>query len=380
MRGARARTGTARQADDRGAVLIIVAVFMLVAMVLMAFVLDRGRTYVVEAQLQNAVDAAALAAAQEFCVGGGDPVGVAQEYGDANGATIAAGDVLTTSQGSTSFVNVRASEVVDQAFGAFAGTPQVTVAAQATASRRCTADFTIVSDTFAQISGTGSTGDGIYAAECFDGGGGDYGIVAVGVAITFDCKDAYSGWPNNVPPIYAGTGGTVETPLYGVSGISVASAALAAQVTTSPGRITVAEADALADSATYPDVLDDCDDVDSDSMSDGASVDCTNDSKTLNVPNGTVAGDLIAEGDIVLDNTTVYTGRLIYSRDGDIVLKGDIGAQAIVYAPNGTVTINGSTTIIRGQIFAEGVEFNGGGQGVGDTTLLPAPGPFQLIH
>ena len=82
--------------EDRGAVAVIVAVFMIVAMILLAFVVDRGRIYVERAQLQNAVDSAALAAVQETCA---NPINdasvvrqVAVDYAANNGVILTVAD------------------------------------------------------------------------------------------------------------------------------------------------------------------------------------------------------------------------------------------------------------------------------------------------
>lgn len=153
------RRATENQPSDRGAVAIIVAVFMLVAMVLLAFVIDRGRIYAERAELQNAVDSAALAAAQAFCGGTGDPVAIAQQYATANNVDVASERVVV-STGSTSYVNVQASRVVPMFFGAFADTNDVGVAAQATASKSCAAGYAVFAgaEGFANSGGMDITG------------------------------------------------------------------------------------------------------------------------------------------------------------------------------------------------------------------------------
>ena len=52
--------------NERGAIAVVVALFMLIFMVLLAFVVDFGRIYSTQAQLQNAADSAALAAARDL--------------------------------------------------------------------------------------------------------------------------------------------------------------------------------------------------------------------------------------------------------------------------------------------------------------------------
>lgn len=131
-----------RSEKDRGAVAIVVVLFVLIAMILLAFVIDRGRIYVARAELQNAVDSAALAAAQTFCGGTGDPFTIAQQYAAANNAPVDPAQVVI-STGSSSYVNVQASRPLAMAFAPFADTENVAVAAQATAVKSCNNGYAV---------------------------------------------------------------------------------------------------------------------------------------------------------------------------------------------------------------------------------------------
>ncbi len=137
--------------SDKGAVLIVVVGFVVVAMILLAFVVDRGRLYIVRSQMQSAVDAAALAGAQTFCGGTGDAKTVAVSYGAQNGVTIDP-NKITVITGTTSFITVRASQTVDLAFGAFADTPRVAIGSLATAEKNCSVGY-------AAFAGGGHQGD-----------------------------------------------------------------------------------------------------------------------------------------------------------------------------------------------------------------------------
>jgi hypothetical protein len=74
--------------DERGAVLVFVAVGLVMLMGFVAFTVDFGRIYSERRELQNGADAAALAVAQDCafgnCDGGYDPYPVAEQYADAN--------------------------------------------------------------------------------------------------------------------------------------------------------------------------------------------------------------------------------------------------------------------------------------------------------
>lgn len=71
--------------EDRGAVLVIVAILMVALLGMGALVIDLGALYVEKRQLQNGADAAALAVAQDCANGDCQlPAGRAQEYADRN--------------------------------------------------------------------------------------------------------------------------------------------------------------------------------------------------------------------------------------------------------------------------------------------------------
>ena len=75
----------ARPPDDRGAVLVIVAVIMVALLGIGALVIDLGALYVERRELQNGADAAALAIAQD-CAGGdcGAAFATAEQFADLN--------------------------------------------------------------------------------------------------------------------------------------------------------------------------------------------------------------------------------------------------------------------------------------------------------
>lgn len=111
------------------------------------------------ASLQKAVDAAALAGAQAFCGGTGDPTAIAIEYGNANGVALS-GDNVTVVLGSSSYINVRADATLSQNFSPLFDIDRVSVAAQATAKNVCNAGYAAFAGTigFADNGGTTISG------------------------------------------------------------------------------------------------------------------------------------------------------------------------------------------------------------------------------
>ncbi|HSJ52055.1 MAG TPA: Rv3654c family TadE-like protein [Actinomycetota bacterium] len=75
--------------DERGSVSIVVAAMVMTVVVLGLAGADLARVLTAAAEAQTAADAAALAAAQElFLPGELEPIDVAREYADRNGATL----------------------------------------------------------------------------------------------------------------------------------------------------------------------------------------------------------------------------------------------------------------------------------------------------
>ncbi len=151
--------------DDQGAVAVVVAIFMLVAMVLLAFVVDMGRSYVLKGQLQDSVDAAALAGAKALCGKGTtqDALDWASGVAAANGVSNStAPDSLRIGYpytvGHIQYLNVRASKPISYVFGGFLNDGSGAVAAQATSGVDCQgeAGFAIYAGNQVNINGGGS--------------------------------------------------------------------------------------------------------------------------------------------------------------------------------------------------------------------------------
>jgi hypothetical protein len=115
--------------SERGSIAILVALGMTVLLGSCAMVVDIGLTYVQKAKLQNAVDAAALAGAQELP---GDPSSanqVAQDFATQNGA-----DDITTSIGANNFkMTVSGHKTVPTAFAKIWGIDSEQISASSAA-------------------------------------------------------------------------------------------------------------------------------------------------------------------------------------------------------------------------------------------------------
>lgn len=141
--------------DESGQVLLLAALSMVMLLVMVALVVDIGKAFLIQRQLQAGVDAAALAGAQHLP----DPTEatqVALDYGPSAGKRneVSAGKNVTTtvtmrclksapgcnqSQSTYNGVNVKASSDVELLFARVLGIDTLTVRASATACSPCTA-------------------------------------------------------------------------------------------------------------------------------------------------------------------------------------------------------------------------------------------------
>lgn len=127
-----------RDENDRGAVAIVVALFLIVFMLLLAFVVDFGRVYAKEAELQNTADAAALAAAQNLpntTSAGTQVVSYVTSNNTANKSQVSVVSTSYTPLGSPDTVRVVVTEPVSLFFGGFVGRSSITPTATAVAKR-----------------------------------------------------------------------------------------------------------------------------------------------------------------------------------------------------------------------------------------------------
>jgi hypothetical protein len=151
--------------EESGQVLVLAALGMTMMLVMVALVVDIGKAYLVQRQLQAAADAAALAGAQHLP----DPTEatqVAEEYGPSTGGRneVTTGSLVSTTvtmrcvasapgcnaaYNAYNAVNVRASSDVKTVFAKILGIDKLTVRASATACSPCSAkplDIMVVLD------------------------------------------------------------------------------------------------------------------------------------------------------------------------------------------------------------------------------------------
>lgn len=167
---------------ERGAVAVVVALFMLIFIALLAFVVDFGRVYVAQAQVQNAADSAALAAAIDLpvatgCSGqppssGTSACKIAGDYVTRNGLARTAATVTSTSGSST--IAVEVTTEVPFTFGRVMGVSSRTVTGRAVATKSTTGGaggYTIFTERNLSVNGNFTVTGSVYAGGSVDLGG-----------------------------------------------------------------------------------------------------------------------------------------------------------------------------------------------------------------
>ena len=378
---------------DRGAVAIVVAVFAIVAMILLAFVVDRGRIYVLRTQLQNTVDAAALAAVQNTCrtpiAQPGVVRAIAVQYGNLNGVTIDPANVIVQDgpNDASTGVSVAAEQSIGSVFGGFAGVGSSTVAARGSATRLCRTNFQFVADADFWFTSNVTVNAPIFAGRCFNGGSQSTynAIVAVSTALGSNACAPY--FPSlGSDPINLGTSPTIQAgyqPVYDF-GLSAATAYSTtwpyARVGATPQTVIPANVGACG---TYGGPY-------------AGDISCSG-AQTLAIQNADQVGNsdgvddyILASADITFGNNVAFgTDRIfVYtsSTSGQnnpngqaaIVLPNSVPGNVFVYAPNGKVSFTGAGSALAGTIFANNVRTSGGGASATAGLTVRFPGPWRL--
>ncbi|MCU0507079.1 MAG: Tad domain-containing protein, partial [Anaerolineae bacterium] len=122
--------------SERGQTLVWVALFMLVLLGFAALAIDAGNLYNERRRMQNAADGAALAGAEELCLGrsGSAAIAMANDYATRNGAQWATPVPHIVSSANVS-ITVTAGRTSDTLIAEVLGSSSAVVAAQASA--RC---------------------------------------------------------------------------------------------------------------------------------------------------------------------------------------------------------------------------------------------------
>jgi Flp pilus assembly protein TadG len=358
--------------EDEGAVAIIFAAVAVVALILLAFVADRGMVYYTKAQMQTAVDAAALAGARSMCSGVGDPQDVAVQYAASNGVTVPRADVQTWTNNGNGFVYVPASRQLNLLFGGAVGQSSVVVTAEGAATKLCVGGgYAIYSESFVTLNGGGSTRVNVNGALFAGGPSG---------SITFNGQESHFNFSEGVfAPTSYGTGG------YSVNGVSqtltsvdTATQTNAATYAASIG-LTTAIATYLTPVASPPSPIAAPNPGDVCTIDLGALVYATTQAITC-------AGDAIVSGNpssslklvtatgamSITSSVGDPTHVVIFQAGGDFDVTGT-SIYGTLYSPTGSITTNGQGVSVQyGRVIVQSFRVNGnGGSFTADSSMAP---------
>jgi Flp pilus assembly protein TadG len=378
MSGSRLRP-TVGHGDDEGAVAVLVAGFTVIALVLLAFVVDRGMVYYTQAGLQNAVDAAALAGAHDLCTGTlTGAQGVATTYAQANIPTNWNATVnvpLPQKVSGYYYINVRATRPIASFFGGLAGVDGVAVAAQATATADCAKkkQYTIVSGGNITFNGVGNQGatvyGGVYAKGKIESKGGDTTVWADAGKSAPGLVSATNGTLNVVGDI-APSASVPSMSAQDFANVSGLQAAIDGFVTS--GNRNESNCSNITNSWLTNPV-----------RKDFAAITCTGDA--------TISGDLSADVQTklirtygALDMTAVVTHNpiIFFAVKEPVKVKGITAINGTIFSPIQMMTFDGGGggkfSITNGQLVVNELTINGAGgtsiTGVPETSPWGLPG------
>lgn len=335
---------------ERGAVAVIVALSMVVLIGFSAIVIDYGSLASQKRALQNAVDSACLAAAQNLPDDTYEAQLTAQEYLSANvpQAYLNAIDGVVFSN-NNKMVTVSATQTVDYIFAkVLTGSASTTVSATAAA---------LVTNVFGPFEYALFSGSEI---DLLQFSGQNY--IVGDVHSNYNVKNAavVEGTVTAVGTIDGKIVADLKIP--GYSTLSMPDFTSIVDLATELSQTTLLSYGAEYKNGTYtlsPDELNillaDYADktilITGDLVIDGTGVSAT--------------GCLIVTGNITFNGSNVdmasSDAMCLASLNGDITFNGAEGDfNGILFAPNGTVTLNGSSSILKGSVIADIVDSNGG--------------------
>ncbi len=350
--------------NEKGTVIVLVALLMSVFLIGCAFVVDMGILYVNYGKLQNAIDATVLAAAQELP----DTISatnIANEYIELNGFSSADINVSFSDENNT--INITGSKTINYLFARVFGLNSKTLSVSASAVKGNFPASTSKAFNYALFSGSSTS------------------------ALTLNGSKQTINGSSHTNKNFSANGSqlTITGDSEAVTTVSVNGSQI------SIGRI--------VQNAPFVDMPDFSDQIKT--LSDNAGQTYTGDktySGNVDVPspiyvtgNLTVNGSrfsgkgtIVATGSITFNGSNVYATSedsiCFYSKTGNITINGSHAVlNGIVYAPKGTITMNGSNQTVNGRVIGNVVTINGSSLTItsrnNDLESLPAAGA-KLIN
>jgi Flp pilus assembly protein TadG len=340
--------------NNKGAAMIIYA-FMFVGMLSMAAVaVDTGTVALEREKLQKAVDAAALAAAQ--CLPNTSAaLDAADKYVELNGFT--RNDITVTFTNSNKNVSISAAKQVNYTFARILGIDSTTVNLSAEASSGTIGG----AFNYALFSGSKTT---------------TLSLNGSGYNIQGSSHTNYNFTANGSSTTISGNCEAMGTITVNGSSMHIDHKVPSASYVSMPDFSDSVKAQAQAAGQVYT----------GDKTFNGSSIDVShswyvNGNITINGSKFSGTGFLFATGSITFNGSSMKMSSgdsvCIYSKTGSIKVNG-AGAEVdgILYAPGGSITLNGSNQVVHGRVIGNTVTLNGSSiqiiGGSSDLNCLPA--------
>ena len=368
---------------EEGQAMVLFAIVMVLVMGFAALVIDLGMAKVAESQMQNAADAAAMAAVGQLP----DTTAASNAaliYAQLNGVDVNDVIITTPYDGDAAKIEIVCQKTVEYTFANMLGFENTVVSARAVASKG--AGGAGGAFDYAIFGGSTTQQSNIYGASSYVEG------------------DIHSNNDYNLQGAKATIIGSIEATynlFIGGSNMTIEGDVQAANISINGNKISTGSQ--IPVSASYVE-MPDLSAITSEAIANagyaymgytgfhGSDVNITDSTYVdgyfqITGSNVSSSGALMASGDIMVTGAKmVLTGEdgiALYSANGSIYLHGsNPEIHGLIYAPNGNVIISGANTTIYGQIIAQRVDLQGSGVeiyyddsyqeiiGIGDTNQL----------
>ncbi|MDD2212706.1 MAG: pilus assembly protein [Clostridia bacterium] len=346
--------------NNQGSVMVLLALTMTALMGCCALVFDTGRVILEKEQLQNALDATCLAAAQDL-PNTTKATATANHYIKLNGYEPS--DIAITFSDANKTINIAGTKKIQYVFAQVLGLESATVRPSASA----TTESIGAAFNYSLFSGSKNSFLPLNGSDHYIAGSvhANYKIIINGSeqTITGSCE-AVSTITINGNKIKVGAkipyAPFVEMPDF--SETIKAQAEEAGQIYV--GNRTFNGSNINVDAPIY-----------------------VQGHVTVNGSRFTGKGCIFATGDITFNGSNLNNSSddavCFYSQKGDIIINGEnIKLNGIVYAPRGSITMNGAHQTVHGRVIGKEVAFNGSNNriisGTSELASLPA-GSVKLI-
>lgn len=346
---------------EQGSVIVLVALFMTVFLGMCAMVVDIGALYAKQSQLQNAIDSAVLAAAQELPNTTNAKV-VADQYMVLNGFSPT--DAIITFSEANKRINISGSKQVNYVFAAVLGFNSSIVSTSASATNGS------APNAFKYALFSGSTSSTLV-------------LNGSNQTVTGDSHSNEDFLANGSKILITGACEAVETVVVNGSNISLGTIVENAPFIDMPDFSDTIKTLATEAGQNYV----------GNKTYNGSNIDVNSPiyvtgNLTVNGSHFYGKGTIVATGTIDFNGSNLYNSGddsvCFYSKSGNITINGSNAVlNGMVYAPNGTVTMNGSNQTVYGRVIGNKVTINGSNLNItsGDKDLKSLPfGGVKLVR